>query len=108
MVNRQASRRLRDGGGAIVNFSSSVVGLALPTYAVYTSNRGCSRGDDIRARQGGELRGRDITVNAVAPRGTLILPVAPATSPTLSRISWSGEDGHGVNGQVIRIGAGPT
>src|SRR3954453_283104 len=39
VVNQQASLQLRDGG-AIVNFSSSAVGLPLPSYAAYAASKG--------------------------------------------------------------------
>ena len=55
-------------GGAIVNFSTSVVRLALPTYGAYAATKGAVEAlDPVLAR---ELRGRDITVNAVAPGPT--------------------------------------
>src|SRR5690606_16027951 len=55
-------------GGAIINFSSSVVKLALPTYAPYAATKGAV--DAISLVLARELRGRDITVNAVAPGPT--------------------------------------
>jgi 3-oxoacyl-[acyl-carrier protein] reductase len=67
VVDRLAARRVRDGG-AIVNFSSSVVKLALPTYAPYAATKGAV--DAISLVLVKELRGRDITVNAVAPGPT--------------------------------------
>jgi 3-oxoacyl-[acyl-carrier protein] reductase len=79
VVNQQASLHLRDGG-AIVNFSSCAVGLALPA-----NNR--------------ELRARDITVNAIALE--LERPATPADIANLVAFLVS-EDGHCVNGQVIR------
>lgn len=64
---REAAKRLRSGG-RIVNFSSSVVGLLMPTYAAYTATKaGIEAITSILAK---ELRGRDITVNAVAPGPT--------------------------------------
>jgi NAD(P)-dependent dehydrogenase (short-subunit alcohol dehydrogenase family) len=61
---REASRRLREGG-RIINMSSSVVGLYQPTYAVYAATKaGVEAMTHILSR---ELRGRNITVNAVAP-----------------------------------------
>jgi 3-oxoacyl-[acyl-carrier protein] reductase len=64
---REASKRMRDGG-RIVNFSSSVVGLLQPTYGVYAAAKaGVEAMSSILAK---ELRGRDITVNAVAPGPT--------------------------------------
>ncbi|MBF4161500.1 SDR family oxidoreductase [Nocardioides acrostichi] len=67
VVVREAARRLRDGG-AIINFSSTVVKLALPTYGAYAATKGAV--DAITMILAKELRGRDITVNAVAPGPT--------------------------------------
>ena len=67
VVDQQAARRLRPGG-AIVNFSSSVVKLALPSYTAYAATKGAV--DAITLILARELRGRDITVNAVAPGPT--------------------------------------
>lgn len=64
---RQAARRLRNGGH-IVNFSTSAVGLAMPGYAVYAGSKAAVEiFTNIMAK---ELRGRNITVNAVAPGPT--------------------------------------
>ncbi|WP_346534417.1 SDR family oxidoreductase [Micromonospora sp. DPT] len=67
VVNQQAARRVRSGG-AIINFSSTVVKLALPTYAAYAATKGAV--DAVSLVLAKELRGRDITVNAVAPGPT--------------------------------------
>lgn len=64
---REAAKRLRDGGH-IINFSSSVVGLYQPTYAIYAATKaGVEAMTHILAK---ELRGRNITVNAIAPGPT--------------------------------------
>jgi 3-oxoacyl-[acyl-carrier protein] reductase len=64
---REAAKRLRDGG-RIVNFSSSVVGLLQPTYGVYAATKAAVEAmTSVLAR---ELRGRNITVNAIAPGPT--------------------------------------
>ncbi|MBY4949689.1 glucose 1-dehydrogenase [Cupriavidus respiraculi] len=64
---REAARRM-ESGGRIVNFSTSVIGLALPGYAVYGATKGAVEVlTNIMAK---ELRGRNITVNAVAPGPT--------------------------------------
>jgi 3-oxoacyl-[acyl-carrier protein] reductase len=64
---REAAARLRMGG-RIVNFSSSVVGLAFPTYGVYAAMKA---GVEVLTRVlAKELRGRNITVNTVAPGPT--------------------------------------
>src|SRR4051812_31398402 len=64
---REAAARLRDGG-RIINFSSSVVGLLQPTYGVYAATKAAVEAlTSILAK---ELRGRAISVNAVAPGPT--------------------------------------
>ncbi|MFD7898399.1 SDR family oxidoreductase [Streptomyces sp. NPDC059743] len=67
VVDQQAARRLRSGG-AIINFSSSVVSLALPGYSAYAATKGAVEAMTLILAR--ELRGRDITVNAVAPGPT--------------------------------------
>lgn len=67
VVSQQAAKRVRSGG-AIINVSSSVVKLALPTYAAYAATKGAV--DAMTMILAKELRGRDITVNAVAPGPT--------------------------------------
>jgi 3-oxoacyl-[acyl-carrier protein] reductase len=67
VVNQQAARRVR-AGGAIINLSTSVKKLALPTYSAYTASKGAV--DALVPVLAKELRGRDITVNAVAPGPT--------------------------------------
>src|SRR5688572_25694181 len=61
VVDQLAARRVRDGG-AIVNFSSSVVKAAMPTYAPYAATKGAVEAVNLILAR--ELRGRDITVNA--------------------------------------------
>jgi 3-oxoacyl-[acyl-carrier protein] reductase len=52
-------------GGRIIAFSSSVVGLALPNYGAYVASKA---GVEALVRVlANELRGRSISVNAVAP-----------------------------------------
>ncbi|CVI63039.1 MULTISPECIES: SDR family oxidoreductase [Agrobacterium] len=63
-VCREAARRLRDGG-RIINFSSSVIGVRLPTYGVYIATKAAVEGLTQVLAQ--EMRGRGISVNAVAP-----------------------------------------
>lgn len=64
VVNKEAARRVRSGG-AIINLSSSVVKAAFPGYGPYAASKGAV--DAISMILARELRGRDITVNAVAP-----------------------------------------
>ncbi|MEM1167960.1 MAG: SDR family oxidoreductase [Cyanobacteria bacterium P01_H01_bin.35] len=64
---RQAAKRLRNNGH-IVNFSTSAIGLAMPGYAIYSGAKiAVEIFTNIMAK---ELRGRNITVNAIAPGPT--------------------------------------
>ncbi|AHH19460.1 oxidoreductase, SDR family [Nocardia nova SH22a] len=67
VVAQQAARRLRSGG-AIITFSTSVTRLATPGYAAYAAGKGAVEAMTLVLAR--ELRGRDITVNAVAPGPT--------------------------------------
>jgi 3-oxoacyl-[acyl-carrier protein] reductase len=77
VIGREAARRVR-GGGAIINFSTSVTRLSLPSYAGYAASKAAVEAiSPILAK---ELRGRDITVNAVAP------------GPTATALFFEGKD----------------
>lgn len=67
VVSRAAARRLRPGG-ALINVSTTVTRLAFPTYTAYAASKGAV--DALTPALAKELRGRDITVNAVAPGPT--------------------------------------
>jgi 3-oxoacyl-[acyl-carrier protein] reductase len=85
VVDQQAAKRLRPGG-AIVNLSSSVVKLALPTYTAYAATKGAV--DAITMILAKELRGRDITVNTVAPGPTATpLFLEGKDQPTIDRLA---------------------
>jgi 3-oxoacyl-[acyl-carrier protein] reductase len=124
VVAQQAARRLRTGG-SFVGFSTSVVGTQFPTYGGYAASKGAVEAMTmILAR---ELRGRDITVNTVAPGPTatdLFLDGKTpeeidrlAKTPPLERLGTP-EDiaavvaflgspaGHWVNGQILRANGG--
>jgi 3-oxoacyl-[acyl-carrier protein] reductase len=67
VVGREAARRVRPGG-AIINFSSSVQKIARPSYTAYAATKGAV--DAITLILAKEMRGRDVTVNSVAPGPT--------------------------------------
>ncbi len=67
VVSRAAAKRLRSGG-ALINFSTTVTKLAFPTYGAYAASKGAV--DALTPVLAKEMRGRDITVNAVAPGPT--------------------------------------
>ncbi|WP_328395651.1 SDR family oxidoreductase [Nocardia sp. NBC_00416] len=67
VVSRLAARTLNPGG-ALINFSSSVIRLQQPGYAAYASTKGAVEAMTLILAR--ELRGRDVTVNVVAPGPT--------------------------------------
>ncbi|MBB2200798.1 SDR family oxidoreductase [Gluconacetobacter tumulisoli] len=121
---REAARRLRDGG-RIINVSSSVVGLLQPGYGVYAATKAAVEAmTGVLAR---ELRGRAITVNAIAPGPTATDLFLNGKSPELiARLSnlaplerlgqpediaagvafLAGPDGAWINGQTLRANGG--
>jgi 3-oxoacyl-[acyl-carrier protein] reductase len=121
---REAAARLNDGG-RIVNFSSTTLALNMPGYAVYNATKAAVEAfTHVFAK---ELRGRNITVNAVAPG-----PIATslfldgkteeqiqtfAKMPPLQRLGQpddiasvvsflAGPDSGWVNGQILRANGG--
>ena len=121
---REAAKRLRDGG-RIVNFSTSVVGTKLETYGVYTATKAAV--ETMTAILAKELRGRSITVNAVAPGPVATELFLNGKSPELidrfasmnplerlgtpedvaSAVAFLvGPDGGWINGQVLRANGG--
>ncbi|MFD2238122.1 SDR family oxidoreductase [Aureimonas populi] len=121
---REAARRLQDGG-RIVNLSTSVVGLKLETCGIYAATKAAVEAlTGILAK---ELRGRGITINAVAPGPTATALFLDGKSPELvermakmsplerlgtlediaAAVSFlTGPDGGWINGQVLRANGG--
>jgi 3-oxoacyl-[acyl-carrier protein] reductase len=64
LVFAQAAQHVADGG-RIIAFSSSVIAKAFPTYGPYIASKAGVEG--LVRVLANELRGRNITVNAVAP-----------------------------------------
>ena len=121
---REAAARLRRGG-RIVNFSTSVIGLAMPGYAVYAATK--SAIETMTHILAKELRGKGITVNAVAPGPTATALFLDGKSPEqverlakaapLERLGQPediantvallvGPDAAWINGQVVRANGG--
>jgi len=121
---REAARRLRNGG-RIVNLSSSQAGLLSPTYGIYAATK--SAVETLTGILSKELRGRSITVNAVAPGPTAtklfldgkskelvdhlakLAPLERLGQPTYVAAAVSflaGPDGGWINGQVLRANGG--
>jgi 3-oxoacyl-[acyl-carrier protein] reductase len=121
---REAAKRLREGG-RIVNLSSSVVGLYQPTYGVYAATKAAV--EAMTHVMANELRGRNITVNAIAPGPTataLFLDGKPqAVIDHLTKLAplerlgqpedianavafLAGPDGSWINGQILRANGG--
>jgi 3-oxoacyl-[acyl-carrier protein] reductase len=67
VVDQLAAQRVRRGG-AIINFSTSVTRLQIPSYGAYAASKGAVEALTLILAR--ELRGRDVTVNAVAPGPT--------------------------------------
>jgi len=67
VVDQLAARQVR-AGGAIINFSTSVTRLQMPTYGAYAASKGAVEAMTLILAR--ELRGRDVTVNAIAPGPT--------------------------------------
>jgi 3-oxoacyl-[acyl-carrier protein] reductase len=121
---REAATRLRRGG-RIINFSSSVVGLLQPTYGVYAGTKAAVEAmTSVLAK---ELRGREITVNAIAPGPTatdlFLNGKSPELVDRLAKLSplerlgqpediaaavafLAGPDGAWINGQTLRANGG--
>jgi 3-oxoacyl-[acyl-carrier protein] reductase len=121
---REAASRMNEGG-RIVNFSSTTLALNMPGYAIYNATKAAVEAfTHVFAK---ELRGRNITVNAVAPG-----PIATslfldgktdeqiqnfAKMPPLQRLGQpediasvvaflAGPDAGWVNGQILRANGG--
>lgn len=121
---REAAARINNGG-RIINFSTSVVGTNLPGYAIYAATKAAV--ETFTRIFAKELRGRNITVNAVAPgpiatdlfltgKSDDLIQQFSKAAP-LERLGQpqdianavaflAGSDGGWVNGQILRANGG--
>jgi 3-oxoacyl-[acyl-carrier protein] reductase len=121
---REGAKRVRDGG-RIINFSTSIIGYYVPSYAVYVGAKAAVEAmTHVLAK---ELGDRRVTVNAVAPgpvatelfltgasedvvkRLTADIPLGRLGEPDdiSAVVSFlAGADSHWVNGQVIKANGG--
>jgi 3-oxoacyl-[acyl-carrier protein] reductase len=124
LVLAQAAQHISDGG-RVIAFSSSVLAKAFPTYGAYIASKAGVEG--LVHVLTHELRGRNITVNAVAPgpvgtdlflKGKTQAQIEELSKlPPLERLGQpedianvvsflAGPDGGWVNGQVLRANGG--
>ncbi|MDR7277438.1 SDR family oxidoreductase [Catenuloplanes atrovinosus] len=123
LVARAAAPKLRRGG-ALITFSSSVVGLAHETYSGYVAAKaGVEAMTRVLAK---EMRGRDVTVNAVAPGPTATsffldgkdqatidrfasaAPLERLGTPedTAEVVAFLAGPARWINGQIVRVNGG--
>ncbi len=121
---RCAANRLNHGG-AVINISSSAIGLAMPGYGIYNASKAAVEAMSYTFAK--ELRGKNITVNTIAPGPTAtdlflngktqeqiehflkIPPLERLGTPTdiANVVSFlAGAGGAWVNGQNIKVNGG--
>lgn len=123
-VLQQAAKRLPNGG-RIITFSTSVIAMSFPNYGPYAASKAAV--EVLTRTLANELRGREITVNAVAPgptatdlflegksqeqidRFSKLAPLERLGTPEdiAGVVSFlAGPDGGWINGQVLRANGG--
>jgi 3-oxoacyl-[acyl-carrier protein] reductase len=124
VVFAEAAKHVAEGG-RLIAFSSSMLGLNLPTYGAYIASKAGVEG--LVRVLANEMRGRKVTVNAVAPGPvTTELFLTGKTAEQIDHLSklnplerlgqvedianvvsfLAGPDGAWVNGQVLRANGG--
>ena len=121
---REAAKRLRNGG-RIINFSTSAIGMRMPGYGVYVATKAAV--EAMTSVLSNEMRGRNITVNSVAPGPTATdlflngkspeLVDRLSKAPPLERLGQpkdiadvvaflASPEGSWINGQTLRANGG--
>jgi 3-oxoacyl-[acyl-carrier protein] reductase len=123
VVSQQAVRRVRRGG-AIINFSTSVSKLQFPGYSAYAASKGAVNAMTLILAR--EMRGKDVTVNAIAPGPTAtdlfldgktdaevdalrkVSPLERLGTPAdiAEAVAFLAGPGRWVNGQIIYVNGG--
>jgi 3-oxoacyl-[acyl-carrier protein] reductase len=124
LIFAQAAQRVAEGG-RIIAFSSSVLAKSFPTYGPYIASKAGVEG--MVPVLANELRGRNITVNAVAPGPTgtelFLTGKSPEQIAQLGKLAplerlgqpedianvvsfLAGPDGSWVNAQILRANGG--
>jgi 3-oxoacyl-[acyl-carrier protein] reductase len=124
LILAQAAQHVTEGG-RIIAFSSSVLAKSFPTYGPYIASKAGVEG--LVPVLANELRGRKITVNAVAPGPTgtdlFLTGKSPEQISQLSKLAplerlgqpedianvvsfLAGPDGSWVNAQILRVNGG--
>lgn len=123
VVSQQAVRRVRPGG-AIINFSTSVSKLQFPGYSAYAASKGAVNAMTLILAR--EMRGKDVTVNAIAPGPTAtdlfldgktdaevdalrkVSPLERLGTPAdiAEAVAFLAGPGRWVNGQIIYVNGG--
>ncbi|CAL9056050.1 unnamed protein product [Musa banksii] len=120
---REAVNRLvRDGGGRIITFTSSGVGLLRPGYDAYAATKGAIEVMTVGIKLS---RGRQITANLVALKASPVFYAGKSEEDVKACVAkiplgqvgqpenvaplvgfLAGDDGEWVNGQIIRANGG--
>lgn len=124
LIFAQAAQHVAEGG-RIIAFSSSVLAKSFPTYGPYIASKAGVEG--LVPVLANELRGRNITVNAIAPGPTgtdlFLTGKTPEQVAQLSKLAplerlgqpedianvvsfLAGPDGSWVNAQILRANGG--
>jgi 3-oxoacyl-[acyl-carrier protein] reductase len=124
VVLAEATKHVKEGG-RIIGLSTSLIGMSLPTYGAYIAAKAGVEG--LIRVLANEMRGRKVTVNAVAPgpiaTELFLTGKTPERIDQLSKLNplerlgqvedianvvsfLAGPDGAWINGQILRANGG--